>query len=163
MNYTKNALPARKCREACREFPVVSESIIRGLLHIRRRWPPYRKVNYQRTRNNRLPRHKSPRAGIETVIPVVSEHKVLVGRDYEFAVLRQRLHLLPPLGVNFRIRVDPRWKVVQKFAGGSGLKRNVRFLNRNVVDHNLSVLDAQVVSGNADNPLDEVGMGLGMM
>ena len=40
MDYAENALPARKRREACREFPVVSESIIRGLLHIGRGRPP---------------------------------------------------------------------------------------------------------------------------
>ena len=63
--------------------------------------------------------------------------------------------LLPPLGVNVRIRVDPGWKVIQKLAGGCRLKRDVRFMNRNVVDDNLPVLDAQVVSGNANDALDK--------
>ena len=34
VNHAEDALPARKGREACGEFPIVSESIIRSLLYI---------------------------------------------------------------------------------------------------------------------------------
>src|ERR1700739_3579671 len=121
MNYAKNALPARKGREACREFPIVSESIIRGLLHICARRPPYREVDHQGPRNDRPARHKSPGTIIVAVIPVVSEHKVLISRNHKFPVSRQCLHLSPPVRVNIRIRVHPGRKIVSELTGSGWL------------------------------------------
>src|SRR6266568_6373726 len=46
MDYAKDTLPARKPRESRREFPVVSESIIRNLLNIRGRRTSQREVNH---------------------------------------------------------------------------------------------------------------------
>jgi hypothetical protein len=61
----------------CGKLPVVSESIIRGLLHIGGRGAGQREVDDQRPGHNLLPRHKAPEAGILAVIAVVAQHEVL--------------------------------------------------------------------------------------
>src|ERR1035438_2840474 len=86
MHYVKDALPARKPRQFRREFPVVSESIIRCLLHIGGGGAGQREVDHQRPRHDLGPRDKAPEAGIVAVIAVVAKNEVLARRDRQFAV-----------------------------------------------------------------------------
>jgi len=86
MNHMEDALPARKPREFCRKFPVVSESIIRGLLHIGGRRAAQGEVNHQRPGHNLLARNKAPGARIVAVIAVVAENKILARGHHQFAL-----------------------------------------------------------------------------
>src|SRR6266568_3381896 len=112
VNDMEDALPTCERCEACREFPVVSESIIRGLLHIGGRRPAQREVDDQRAGHDGLPRHQAPEAGILAVIAVIAENKVLVLWNHELAMLRKTLKLPPPRRIDVGIRVNRARKIV---------------------------------------------------
>ena len=141
----------------------MSESIIRDLLHICTRGPPQRKVDNQRSGDDGLPWYKPPGSGIIAVIPVVSEDKVFIRRDHQLAIPRKGLHLPPPLRINIGIGIYLGREIVPELTGRGRLKCGVRFVHRNIVDHDASIFDAQPVARNSDYPLHQIWMRLRMM
>src|ERR1035441_7341706 len=96
----EDALPARKSRQHRRKLPVVSESIIRGLLYIRGGGAGNREVDDQGPGHNVGAGHKAPEAGVSAVVAVVAEHKILTLGNHQLPVASKALHLPPPHGID---------------------------------------------------------------
>src|SRR5438105_7737419 len=156
MHYAENALPSRKRCEACRKFPVVSESIIRSLLHIGSRRPPQREVNHQGPCNNCLPRHKSPEPRILAVIAIVAQHEVFTRRHHEFSISRKGLQLPPPRWIDIWIGIDPCRKIVPERVRCCRLKSCVGLVKNNAIHRDPSVLDPNAISWNSDDALHKI-------
>ena len=85
MHHAEDPLPAGKTGQACGEFAVVSESIIRCLLDIGGGGTPDREIDDQRARDDCAAGNKAPVPGILAVIAVIAEHEIHAGRDDQFA------------------------------------------------------------------------------
>jgi len=80
-NDAQGSFPARKIRE-------------------RDGWFFQREVDEEWLADDGCARHQSPVAAVVAVVTVVAEHKVAVGRDGQFAISDQRVHLHPPARID---------------------------------------------------------------
>ena len=159
MNHVEDAMPARKSVEFCGEFAFVSEFIIQRRIGVRLNvgggGADKREINDERTGDDGLSRHEAPEARILAVVAIVAKDEILASGNNKLTVLREALHLTPPIRIDFRVGVGIRGKVVEETVGRGGLECRVGLMERRAVDINLAVRNAQAVAGKADDALDE--------
>src|ERR1700685_1077339 len=97
VHYSKCPIPASELKQmADRVGEVIKFITRRGTKwHVVLR-TPHRPVNQQRPPDNVVPRNEAPVAAVQALVPIVSEHEILLLRNNEFAFLDQFLHLQPP-------------------------------------------------------------------
>ena len=91
------------------------------------------------------------------MVAIIAQHEIFAGRDDEVPVARKALHLSPPGWVDVRVRVNPGGEIVAKRIGCGRFKSSVRFIERNAVHRDSAIFDADVVTRNSHNPLDQIG------
>jgi hypothetical protein len=119
-----------------------------------------RKIDEEGLADDGVAGDEAPVAAVLAVVAVIAEDEIVVGGDDELAVVDQIAHLDPPDGVDVGIGVLEAREVVAEVVGLAGAIDGVGFGDGLAVDVDAACAEADAVSGEADDSLDQMEGGV---
>ena len=104
--------------------------------------------------------NEAPVAAVFAVVAVVAQDEVVAGGDDEFAVVDERAHADPPVGVDLGVGALEAGEVVAEVVGRAGAVDGVGLGEGLAVDEDVTTVQAEMVAGKADDALDEMQRGV---